>query len=568
MKENFADKGSFWFFCRDVQFNVPAHAKRFNGYRILFLFIVLLTCVSVFNTSAALSLASPFGDHMVLQRRAPVPVWGSASGSATITVTINSQTKSAKASDGKWKVVLDPMEAGGPYEMTISGDGTKTIKDVLIGEVWIASGQSNMHQGMWPSRRWDNIRHLIVSRTDAGSPKTSVDCAWYVVEARSGWPQNTDPGFSKVAMPFSIYLHQALGVPVGILSSSSGSSWVSEWMDPWALETAPAGGDKNPGSHFNGMINPLIPYAIKGAIWWQGEWDARVDSRGGKYHQRFPWMIMGWRRLWDQGDFPFYYVQLQAQRSSTSASQTVLGETRGYTITRERMRQSMALVNTGMVVSSDVAAGLHPGAEMKDSVARRLSYWALAKDYGKTEIVPGAPMYKDMQISGSEVTLNFDYADGGLKLAAPVDDLHGFVIAAKDGIFHPAEARVEGASVIVKSSAVTAPAVVRYAWLDAAAEDKLIKPVLTNGAGLPASLFSTDSGELEVPKDQIVDIALQPQSNVLEQNERPFVCGASMQNCPVFDIRGRRVVVSKRKNINRAIGLYISTMLTPIPLTN
>lgn len=499
----------------------------------LFTFTVLFSLA--LSASATVSTPSIFGDHMVLQQGKSLPVWGKADPGETVTVTLNDKTKSATAcSEGRWTVKLPRMDAGGPYELTIEGkDNSLVFSDVLVGEVWLGSGQSNMQWTVANSANaaeemananFPKIRLFSVKRTVATSPQDDCEGSWAVCSPES------IPEFSAVLYYFGRELHQKLNqVPMGLIHTSWGGtpaeSWTSramlesdpdlaymvqQWdqtladypaaktaydkaMEEWqqAAEQAKAAGTAEPkkpdeprgpnhpwlaSGLYNAMIAPLVPYAIQGAIWYQGESNA---NRAYQYRKLFPAMINDWRNAWGQGDFSFYFVQLaNFQDTLPEPAESDWAEL------REAQTMTLSLKNTGMAVIIDIgeAKDIHP--KNKQDVGKRLALNALAKNYGQ-DVVWSGPIYKSMRVWKDKIVLKFDHVLSGLTTSdgeAP----KGFAIAGADKKFVWADAIVKGKKVIVSSPQVPEPVAVRYGWA--------INPVcnLVNGKGLPASPFRTD----------------------------------------------------------------------------
>ncbi|HDP35249.1 MAG TPA: sialate O-acetylesterase [Candidatus Hydrogenedentes bacterium] len=490
----------------------------------------------VYGASATVSAPSIFGDHMVLQQGKSLPVWGNADPQEKVTVTLGKKTKSATANaEGKWKVEMPRMKAGGPYELTVRGtDNTLLFTDVLVGEVWLGSGQSNMQWNVANSANGDaeiaaadypNIRLFSVTRTVATSPQDDCEGAWTLCAPA------TIPEFSAALYFFGRELHQQLdGVPVGLVHTSWGGtpaeSWTSratlesdpdlagmvrQWdqaladypaamdahnkaMEDWrkAAEEARAAGAPEPrkpdpprgpehpwlaSGLYNAMIAPLAPYAIQGAIWYQGESNA---NRAYQYRKLFPAMINDWRNTWRQGPFSFYFVQLANFREPLPEPADL-----DWAELREAQTMTLSLKNTGMATIIDIgeADDIHP--KNKQDVGKRLALIALKKDYGK-KVVWSGPMYKSMKVRDDKIIIRFDHADGGLA-TSDGEAVKGFAIAGEDRKFVWADAVIKGKTVVVSSPQVAKPAAVRYAWA--------INPVcnLVNGAGLPASPFRTDA---------------------------------------------------------------------------
>jgi sialate O-acetylesterase len=479
--------------------------------------------------AAEVTLPNVFGDHMIMQRDAQLPVWGRADPGETVTISLDGRTATTVAGDdGRWMVRLPAMAAGGPHVMTVRAENLIRFEDILIGEVWICSGQSNME---WPVSRVDDAEHEItaadhprmrlfhVPRRPSGLPRDDVDAAWTVCTPE------TIGGFSAVAYFFGRELQDELDVPVGLIDTSWGGTRIEPWtpvagfaaiaetrpivdqireadaryresvrqsldaMAEWIADTrvALASGepitpiplpeahalDNNwqPTGLYNGMVHPLIPFAIRGAIWYQGE-SNRED--GSAYAAKMRALIAGWRTIWDQGDFPFYYVQLAPFRYGGDP----------YLLPQiwEAQADVLSVPNTGMAVINDIGnlSDIHP--RNKQDVGRRLALWALAKTYGREDIVYSGPMYESMSVEGNRIRIRFDHVGGGLT-ARDDRPLTWFEIAGADGKYVKAEARIDGDTVIVWSDEVPEPVAVRFAWHQEA------EPNLMNKEGLPAAPF-------------------------------------------------------------------------------
>lgn len=449
---------------------------------------VLLAAASV---QADVRLPKIFGDHMVLQQKLPIQVWGWADNGEEVTVTIGEKKATATAAaDGKWRVTLDALEAGGPVEMTVAGKNSITLTDVLIGEVWVGSGQSNMQ---WTVAASDNaeqeiaaadfprIRLFTVARKAAAEPQEDVEGVW-----TTATPE-TVKNFSAVAYFFGRELHKELDVPVGMINTSWGGTIVEAWTSHETLQSDPDFQailersknfqENNPNQAsvlYNGMIKGLIPFGIRGAIWYQGESNV---GRAEQYAELFPAFIADWRKNWAQGEFPFLFVQLAPFRYQGQ-------DPRSLAELWEAQLKTLSVINTGMAVTTDIGnvKDIHP--KNKQEVSRRLALWARAAVYGQ-DVVYSGPLYKSMQVEDKKVRLSFKHADGGL--VAKDGELTHFQIAGDDGEFVPAKATIEGETIVVSSDQVEKPAAVRFAW------DDVAEPNLFNDAGLPASPFRTDT---------------------------------------------------------------------------
>jgi sialate O-acetylesterase len=452
--------------------------------------ILLVLALVTAPALADVRLPSVFGDHMVLQRELAIPVWGWADAGERVVVELADQRAEATAdADGRWSVKLGPLPAGGPHEMAVVGGNQVTLHDVLIGEVWVCSGQSNMQFSVRAALSsteeiaaaiQPKLRMFTVKRVPHDAPQDDCEGSWAVCTPE------TAGSFSAVGYYFARALVGDLKVPVGMLHTSWGGTLCEAWTSDEALRAnddfqaiierrATTKGPQNRASAlYNGMLKPLIPYGIRGAIWYQGESNL---SRAFQYRTLFPTMIRDWRKCWGQGDFPFLFVQLAPYRYNGQ-------DQRNCAELWEAQFKTLALPNTGMAVTVDIGdlRDIHP--KNKQDVGRRLALWALAKTYGK-KIECSGPLYKSLQIEGDAVRLTFDHLGGGL---ASRDDkpLTDFTIAAKDQQFLPATAVIDGDQVVVQSPAVKKPLAVRYGWYDSA------QPNLINKTGLPASPFRTD----------------------------------------------------------------------------
>ena len=463
--------------------------------RLTLCFVLCLMCTAV---RAEVKLPAIFGNNMVLQQKAACPVWGTADAGEEITVAIAGQTKTTKAdADGKWSVKLDPLEVGLPLTMTVKGKNEIVFSNVLVGEVWIGSGQSNMQ---WSVNRahnpandisnanFPNIRLITVPNVSKTTPQDNFSGSWAPCT-----PENV-PGFSAVLFYFGRKLHQDLNVPVGLIHCSWGGSSCESWINYDTVaknpdfaqllvrrttreKDQPQGGDNQQAGYlYNGMLHPIIGYGIRGVIWYQGESNA---GRAFQYRTLFPTMIQNWRTEWKQGDFPFYWVQL----ANYMATKDDPGDS-AWAELREAQSMTRSLSKSGQAVIIDIgeADDIHP--RNKRDVGVRLGLLALNNDYGKVQPCE-SPQFKSVSFDGDKAALTFDFVYDGLfsRGAAPV----GFAVAGEDKIFHWATAEIVGKdTVVVRSPKVAAPVAVRYGWAD--------NPVVTlyNSARLPMNPFRTD----------------------------------------------------------------------------
>lgn len=466
----------------------------------VFALFVVLTLVDVRVASAAVRLPRVFGSGMVLQRDAKVPVWGWGDVGEKVTVEIAGEKQTtAVGSDGRWRVDLSPKPAGGPFELKIRATNKIVLSDVLFGDVWICAGQSNMGFSLRRAKDADaeiatanypNLRFLTVPTKSATEPQTDFNATWETCSPK------TARDFSAVAYFFARRLRETIQVPVGLIEVSWGGASCEAWIEPRLLLehpelsglASPARLEKTPenqraGALRNGMLEPLKPFAIKGVVWYQGEANA---GRAWQYRLLFPMAVESWRQDWEQGDFPFYFVQL----ANFMAPRPQPGNSSWAELREAQNQAASQLRNVGRVVAIDVGetADVHP--KDKKPVGERLALLALARTYG-VDVVCDGPEFRSMKIDGNRVVLTFDVGDGGeLKIGsnAQCDDaeLRGFAVAGADRKFYWAKAEIDGETVVVSAPEVERPVAVRYAWAD--------NPIcnLTNGAGLPASPFRSD----------------------------------------------------------------------------
>lgn len=449
---------------------------KFNASLSLLQFaaVVALSFSTAAPAFADVRLPAIFSDHMVLQQGTTAPVWGWADPGEAISVSLAGQTKTARAdATGKWSVQLKGLRTGGPHILTVKGKNEISIADVLVGEVWLGSGQSNMAQPAQEARDFATTKaesdqpQIRMFKVESGGATNALD------DCKGTWKicsPETIGRFSAVLYFFGRELHQSLQVPLGLINSSVGASAIESWTPPAAQQAQPGDGK---GDLFNGKIAPLIPYAIAGAIWYQGEANARTVEPARYYHQQFPLLINEWRARWGY-TFPFAWVQLPNYKERAE----------GWCLVREGQLKTLSLPQTGMAITVDIgqSGNIHP--KNKQETARRLSLWALGTVYGKKVASISGPLPTTQKFRTAEVVLSFSHTDGGL--VAKDGDLRGFVIAGSDRQWLPAQAKIKGNKVLVSHPAVKNPVAVRYAWQD----DPDCN--LYNGAGLPASPFRTD----------------------------------------------------------------------------
>jgi sialate O-acetylesterase len=497
-----------------------------------------------FSAHADARLASIFGDSMVLQRDQKLPVWGWASPGEAVSVQLDSQSAVSTTADaaGKWRVELPPQKAdGNARTLTVKAKNTLTLKDVLVGEVWLCSGQSNME---WTVNNSDNpkeetaaanyplIRHIKVPLKPASVPQDEFKASWQVCS-----PQ-TAGNFTAAGYFMARKLHKELGVPIGLINSSWGGTRIEPWtpvsgfadvpalkgihqevlktlpdnpqyqqtlkqhldaVDKWSAAAkealasnrsvpptpafptglAPLTSHQSPTTLFNAMINPFVGFPIRGAIWYQGESN---HGEGMLYTEKMKALIQGWRKIWGIGEFPFLYVQIAPYKYGTEDPNVLA-------TFWEAQSAAQAIPNTGMVVTTDIANlnDIHP--KNKQDVGLRLALLALKNTYGKSDVVANGPKFKSLKTEGDTLRVTFENTAGGLK-SRDQKPLTWFEIIGPETDFTKATAVIDGDSVILSAPNVKSPVAMRFAW------HKDAEPNLANGAGLPAETFRAG----EVPK--------------------------------------------------------------------
>jgi sialate O-acetylesterase len=491
--------------------------------------IALFACAA--TVRAEVRFAPLFTADAVLQRDKPLQIWGTATPGEAVRVEFADQASATVADhSGHWRVELPALPASNtPRDLVARGTNTVIAPNLVVGDVWLASGQSNMQMtvasthdaalDMLASARFPLIRQFRVKQVVADNPASVTEGAW----APAG--PNTLPQFSAAAYYFALDVHQVLGVPIGIINSSWSGSRIEAWIQPEALaqpefsfvnaewtktlavypkkkaeyETALAAWEtekaaaqaagrpftqrapfppQGPGHHFtpaglyNGMIAPLLPYAIKGFLWYQGEANAGQPER---YRSLFPSLIQSWRARFAQGDLPFYWVQLPNYKTGGNWQLALI---------RESQEHALTLPNTGQVVTIDIGetTDIHP--RDKRPVGRRLARLALARTYG-LPIVDTGPRFARVATEGSQLRVHFTDTKGGIRCL--LGDLGGFEIAGDDRVFKPAKAVIEGDTVLVSNEAIPQPIAVRYAWSNA----PIVR--LYNVDGLPVAPFRSDT---------------------------------------------------------------------------
>ncbi len=498
---------------------------------------------------ADLQVSNLFSDGMVLQRGIPDPIWGTGEPGEKVTVKLgDNQATADTGPDGKWMVKLPaaPLNAT-PQDLTISGKNTITIKNVVIGDVWVCSGQSNMEWSLGgcdapadiASADLPLIRRIKFDHRASALPGHEVPQRWQVCTPA------TAPGFTAVGLYFARTVQKESGVPIGLIDDNWGGTRIEPWVPPvgfegepplagittdiknreqnyraelaknmaamerWTIETKKALETNNPvlpapppvpnfpyneampTALYNGMIHPLLPYAIKGALWYQGESNG---GEGEEYYHKMRALVGGWRKVWGEGDFPFYFVQLANFERPHDSPPGGEGWSR---LRAAQLKAVQNIPNTGMAVIIDIGEekDIHP--KNKADVGDRLARWSLRNDYGKSDMVPSGPLYKSMKVEDNKIRLTFDWVGGGLMVGKkegrkPTEEvkdgkLARFAIAGEDKNWVWADAVIDGNTVVVSSPNVAKPVAVRYAYS--------MNPVganFYNKEGLPASPFRTD----------------------------------------------------------------------------
>lgn len=495
------------------------------------------------SAHADAKLASIFSDHMVLQRDQKLPIWGWAAAGEKVSVQMDDKTAISTTTDasGKWRVELPAMPTGGTHTLTVKANNTLTISDILLGEVWLCSGQSNMEFTVGGSvnaaqeiaaANYPNIRHVKVALKTASTPQDTFQGTWQVCT-----PQ-TAGGFTAAGYFMARKLQKELGVPIGLIHSSWGGTRIEPWtpvsgfadvpalkdihqqvlktlpdnpvyqqklkqhladVEKWSADAkaalaanrpvpatpvfpadvAPLTSQQSPTTLFNAMINPFVGFPLRGAIWYQGESN---HGEGMLYTEKMKALINGWRKIWGIGDFPFFYVQIAPYMYGAENPQMLA-------TFWEAQSAAQAIPNTGMIVTTDIGNlnDIHP--KNKQDVGLRLALLALKNTYGKSDVVANGPKFKSLKTEGDTLRVTFENTAGGLK-SRDQKPLTWFEIIGPETDFTKANAVIDGDSVILSAPGVKSPVAMRFSW------SKEAEPNLVNGAGLPTEAFRAG----EVPK--------------------------------------------------------------------
>ena len=470
-----------------------------------------------FSARAALKPAAIFGDNMVLQQQMRVPVWGWSEANAPVTVKFAGQTKSTRAgADGKWLVKLGKLKGTfEPQSLVIESGEAKTFTNILVGEVWLASGQSNMEKpvGNQPGQKptfnaeaelaaanFPAIRIFRVENNLAAAPLADV-------KKFQGWAEcssNSLDGlkFSAAAYFFGREIHTNLSVPVGLIESSWGGTRIEPWTPPVGFEkvasqkkfaatvlTTNKLSNTRPLALYNAMIAPIAGFAMRGALWYQGESNlagTNADNDYRDYADKMAALIVGWRAVWGEGAFPFYFVQIAPFNYYGGKIHRANSPEQLAEFWALQARAARQIKNTGLVVTTDLVDDLndiHP--RNKADVGHRLALLALEKTYGE-KVVSSGPVFRSVKFNGGKAIVKFNHADGGL-VSKDGQPLTWFTLAGADGKFISADAKIVGDTVEVSAAGIEKPVAVRFAW------DEIAQPNLVNAAGLPAAPFRTDA---------------------------------------------------------------------------
>ncbi|HTN19925.1 MAG TPA: sialate O-acetylesterase [Pelobium sp.] len=467
-----------------------------------FIKILFLLLLGGFQLKAEVVLPRILGNQMVLQQQKPIVIWGIANVGEQISVSFaNESAQTIADANGKWKVILNPLKASFENrDMTIKGTNTIVLKDILVGEVWLCSGQSNMEYTMRKNSKVDrkeavglspspidelffahhkNIRLFLVNRKELIKPSPEHE-GWDIAEGTAL------RNFSAVGYFFAKNLNQEIKVPVGIISSAIPGSRIEPWINEEDFASSAYFKNKkiegDPAKFYHPMIEPLIPFALKGFLWYQGESNCFLRDRVN-YTYKMKTLIDGWRKDWGE-ELPFYYVQIAPFEYSSSQGEPKLSK---YDLPEfwEAQSATLKIPNTGMAVITDLydgGGGIHPG--YKWEVGRRLALIVLDKTYGKN-LVSSGPVYDKMKVKDDKLVLYFDEAKG-LK-SRDGKTLNYFELAGADEIYHPAKAKIKGKKVILTATEVKNPVKARFGW------DEIAQPNLVNSVNLPASAFRTDN---------------------------------------------------------------------------
>ncbi|GAB2805895.1 sialate O-acetylesterase [Ferruginibacter profundus] len=473
------------------------------------LFIIIL-CLAGATANAQLKIAEAFSDNMVLQRETPVTIWGAAAAGQTVTVQFAGQQKTAIAdSAGQWQLVLAPLQvASSPQSLTVQSGTTITLHNILVGDVWLCSGQSNMEYPLDRKLKKYSAPKKGIDEAEQELTKTKPGEIRYLYVEKNlnkipvlptrGWIDGNDTlvrYISAIGYFFAKDIYEKTKVPIGIISSSWGGTRIEQWQPDWSYARSEIFKDSattpnfkidgmHPGQMHKGLIAPLVPFTIKGVLWYQGESNAMVEDQE-TYSIKFELLVNTWRNLFKNDALPFYYVQVApylytARKDAKKHSATLLPEF------WEAQTRCLHIKNTGMVVTTDLVdelSNIHPS--YKWIVGRRLALWALQKDYHIEQKEISGPVFAGMKKNRKNIFISFSHHGTKLMSSDGSNALSWFEIAGRDGKFVPAKATTDGDIVIVYAEGLKKPKYVRFAW------DEKAQPNLVNSEGLPAVPFRT-----------------------------------------------------------------------------
>ena len=460
--------------------------------------ILSVVCLFVISLSVSANVRLPaiIGSHMVLQQNSKITIWGWSDPTENIKLKASWDTTTYKAEGswgGKWNIELQTPNAGGPYTISINGNNNILLEDVMVGEVWICSGQSNMEMNVNWKLPYDDevakatnnkIRFFYIPKTTSEYPQEDVKAKWVVCTP------DEMKNFSAAGYFFGKKLQEKLNLPVGLINANWGGTPAETWTpaefveNDTVLKKAAAKLEQTqwwpikPGYAYNAMVYPITDFSIAGAIWYQGESNVSAAST---YTQLFTTMINSWRKAWNK-NIPFYFAQI--------APYAGYGDNSSSAFLREAQTKTLALENTGMILTSDLVDNIndiHP--KLKKEVGERFADLALAETYHQQNIVYKIPMYKNMQVEKSKVRVYFTNADNGLTSKGALTE---FYVAGEDKVFKPAEAKIEKNSVVIWSKDVTKPVAVRFGFRNGATLN------LYNKEGVPVNLFRTDDWPVDI----------------------------------------------------------------------
>lgn len=465
------------------------------------------------SSSAEVTLPAILDHHMVLQQGQRVPIWGWADPEETVTVEFDGQRRKTKADpNGRWSVNLRSLKASVvPDNLVVQGANRIVLTNILVGEVWLCSGQSNMEKPIGAQRGqkpvpnheqelaesdYPLMRLFKVEKAFAATPRQDLKgSGWHLSNSNS----HEALKFSAAAYFFGRDIHRELNVPVGLIESAWGGTRIEPWTPPVGFSAVPEleglidipeadaeVNNRTPTALYNSMIAPLVPFAFRGALWYQGESNCMDDPDGAIYTDKMVALVQGWRKVWGQGRFPFYYVQLAPYRYYSDRDKPRVPSPQTLPEMWEAQTDALRIPNTGMIVTTDLVddiKDIHPCN--KQDIGKRLALLALVRDYGRRDTACSGPMFRKVKFTQDNAIVTFDHAEGGL-VSSDGQPLSWFTIAGPDGQFVPATAVIDGRTVIVSSPTVAEPEAVRFGWHEKA------MPNLFNKGGLPAVPFRTD----------------------------------------------------------------------------